>query len=693
MLTAGGAAASASADPTGSVSGTVFGADSPSVGLADANVILYAPNEQPVAITTADQDGNFSFPGLAAGTYTLDFQAPDGANYIQQWWNNESTNAAADYFTLADGQALGSMNATLAVGATLSGSVDGAGSPNVPLSFASVILFDPLGSFFGQASTDSSGDYTITGVPAGTYDLEFSPPYGSGNYLQQWWNDQPTQSTAETITVGAGQTLTNYDAVLSVGASISGTVTGADTGQALSNSGVQALQDGAPVGFANVASDGSYTVNGLAPGDYTLQFTPAYGTNYVSQYWNDAPTAATATTITVAAGDVDTNYNAALAVGATVSGTVTTVDAPGVGLANASVIAVDSSENYVAGSTTDANGNYSIVGLGAGTYRIEFEAPGGDSHASQFWKNATTFNKATPVTVSGPTVTSGINASLTAGATISGTVVDTSTPAVPIPYGIVLLLTPGGTQVASTEADQNGNYTLSNLPAGTFVVEFAGTDGGAYVSSWWQNASKRSSATRIKVARGATITGIDGTMAPAYLTPGNPTITGSAQVGSTLTADPGKWKPSDTTFTYQWNSDGTPIAGATASTYIPVNADAGHTLSVTVTGDRYHFNDVTVTSKSTKVVTGGTLSTSTPQIVGTPTRGSTLTAVPGTWGPGTVVLSYHWSRAGSKISGATDPTYTVTKADAGKQITVSVTGSETGFTSATETSAPTAPAS
>ncbi|HEY5230870.1 MAG TPA: carboxypeptidase regulatory-like domain-containing protein, partial [Galbitalea sp.] len=280
-----------------------------------------------------------------------------------------------------------------------------------------------------------------------------------------------------------------------------------------------------------------------------------------------------------------------------------------------------------------------------------------------------------------------------AGASISGSVVDTSTPAVPIPYADVAVQTPSGTRVASGEADQNGNYTLSNLPAGTFVVAFQGTDGGAFVSSWWQNSSKLSSATRIKVALGATITGINGTMAPAYLTPGHPTISGSATVGSTLTAKPGNWKPTDTTFVYQWNRDGTPIVGATASTYVPVNADAGHKLSVTITGDRYHFNDVTVTSPSTKLVTGGTLSAPVPQIVGTPTRGATLTAVPGSWGPGTVVLSYHWSRAGTRISGATNATYIVTKADAGKAITVSVTGTEPGFTTTTQTSTPTTPAS
>ncbi len=693
MLAVGGATESATADAPGIISGTVFGANAPGVGLANAYVNLYAPGGQPVTLGSTDANGNFSFTGVAAGSYTIDFQSPTGANYIEQWWNGESSNATADYFTLADGQSLTGMNATLAVGSTLSGTVSGAGSPNVPLSFAGIELQGIQFSYFGVTSTDSSGHYTITGIPAGTYTLRFSPPFNHGNYLQQWWNDQPTQETANTVTVGSAQTLTGYDAVLGVGASISGKVTGADTGLALPNANVVALQGTNQVGFANVGSDGSYTISGLAPGSYTLQFSPAYNTNYLGQYWNDAPTASAATSVTVASGDTDTGYNAVLAVGATVSGEVTTVDAPSVGLAGAQVIAVDSSDNYVTGATADGNGDYSIVGLAPGTYRIQFVPPYGDSHASQFWKNSATFTKATPVTVSGTSATTGIDATLTAGATISGTVVDTATPAVPIPYAIVEVLTPNGTYVLSNEADANGNYTLTNVPAGTFVVEFDGTDGGAYTSSWWKNASKLSSATKIKVTLGGAVTGIDGTMAPAYLTPGHPTISGSVKVGSTLTANPGKWKPSDTTFVYQWNRDGSPIPGATNATYVPVNDDAGHTLSVTITGDRYHFNDVTVTSASTKVVTGGTLTAPVPQIVGTPSRGATLTVVTGSWGPGAVALSYHWSRGGTRISGATNPTYTVTKADAGKTITVSVTGAEPGFDTATQTSSPTSPAS
>lgn len=69
-----------------------------------------------------------------------------------------------------------------------------------------------------------------------------------------------------------------------------------------------------------------------------------------------------------------------------------------------------------------------------------------------------------------------------------------------------------------------------------------------------------------------------------------PTVSGTTSVGQTLTASPGTWQAVLTTFSYKWlrcdaiGSGCTPIAGATAQTYVPVAADSGHRLSVAVTG-------------------------------------------------------------------------------------------------------------
>src|SRR6202011_5694527 len=61
-----------------------------------------------------------------------------------------------------------------------------------------------------------------------------------------------------------------------------------------------------------------------------------------------------------------------------------------------------------------------------------------------------------------------------------------------------------------------------------------------------------------------------------------PVISGTAQVGQTLAATNGAWSNAPSSFAFQWYRGGGQIAGATAATYMPVSADIGTLLSVTV---------------------------------------------------------------------------------------------------------------
>jgi surface antigen len=80
-----------------------------------------------------------------------------------------------------------------------------------------------------------------------------------------------------------------------------------------------------------------------------------------------------------------------------------------------------------------------------------------------------------------------------------------------------------------------------------------------------------------------------------------------------------------------------------------------------------------------------------PTVSGTPTVGSTLTAKAGSWSPSDVTLKYQWLRDGFIVAGATKTSYTLTTADVGHTMTISVTGSKSGFASRTASSAPTGP--
>lgn len=64
-----------------------------------------------------------------------------------------------------------------------------------------------------------------------------------------------------------------------------------------------------------------------------------------------------------------------------------------------------------------------------------------------------------------------------------------------------------------------------------------------------------------------------------------PTITGTAQVGQTLTRTTGTWTGSPTpTYTTQWTANNVAIVGATGATYVPIVGQIGQVIRVVVTG-------------------------------------------------------------------------------------------------------------
>ncbi|GAA2128074.1 hypothetical protein GCM10009825_06920 [Arthrobacter humicola] len=80
-----------------------------------------------------------------------------------------------------------------------------------------------------------------------------------------------------------------------------------------------------------------------------------------------------------------------------------------------------------------------------------------------------------------------------------------------------------------------------------------------------------------------------------------PIITGTAKVGSTLTAVPGAWAVSPVTLSYQWYHSGTAVVGATAATYVVPSGDLGRTITVKVTGAKTGYTTTSRTSAGTKV--------------------------------------------------------------------------------------------
>ncbi len=96
---------------------------------------------------------------------------------------------------------------------------------------------------------------------------------------------------------------------------------------------------------------------------------------------------------------------------------------------------------------------------------------------------------------------------------------------------------------------------------------------------------------RSKASHQRSYAGFLGAQGGAPLAPANtvaPTITGTATVGQTLTANNGTWTGREAPeFAYQWKAGGVDIAGATAKTYLLKAAEATKTVTVTVTGKNW----------------------------------------------------------------------------------------------------------
>ena len=192
--------------------------------------------------------------------------------------------------------------------------------------------------------------------------------------------------------------------------------------------------------------------------------------------------------------------------------------------------------------------------------------------------------------------------------------------------------------------------------------------------------------------------------APAENNPasGAPTISGTAQVGETLTADTSGITDEDgldnVSFTYQWLADGTAISGATGSTYILVADDEGKTIKVKVSFTDDNSNEESLTSAATGAVAAApptnNEATGAPTISGTVKVGHVLTAditgIADQDGLDNASFDYQWLAEDSPIPGATASAYLLVAADKGRAITVKVSFTDDGDSDESLTSAATA---
>ena len=417
---------------------------------ADGTTPVLDENDQPIT-TVTDADGNYTFDNVPQGDYRVKFINPDGTEFtLQNQGGNDAVDSdvdaggVSDVFSVVGGAETTNIDAGLKeieLG-SLSGRYfcdddgddtenNGQGGFDVGVADKTVSLFKADGTFVASTQTGSDGSYRFDDLEAGDYFVEFESsvadgkgfvaPDQGGNNTEDSDVIDPNTGRSETVTVNAGEETKNLDAgVADLPGSLSGRYFCDDDGDGLDNDG--------PNGSASTG----------------IQFVQ-----------------------------------------------VELLDAAGNGLGIF--------------TETDANGDYSFAGLEAGTYGVRFDASGaagadGKALTAQNVDNDASDDIDSDAADEGNGVSSIQGIEVTAGqdtpdndagvvplGSLSGTYfcdtdgddLDNGEAEPGIANRKVFLLnadgTPvldGGGQPRMETTDGNGDYTFTDLPAGSYKVAF-----------------------------------------------------------------------------------------------------------------------------------------------------------------------------------------------------------------------------
>jgi hypothetical protein len=486
---------------------------------------------EPLTTVVTATNGTYEARALPPGQYAIQIGGKN--NYVAEYWDDLrfATYPQRAYDVNPIDLVAGSVlvaDAQLALASTITGKVTT--SAGTGLGSVGVYVFLPNDDGYdlvAETTSSIAGTYSLTGLPAGSYVVEFAPPTtGTTLYLREFFADAIYFEDATSVVVSAGATKTGINASLERAASISGVVSfppGATDSPDPTLARVTPCKKVEEFGYSytdcswfvgndsEVAPDGSYRVTGLRAGTHTVLVTYGGDENYRNEYFSNAETAETATYFTVSTGAAVTGKNVQLDPGATVVGTVR---APGGdGVAGALVSLFTTADGYIDyGSEQTAftadDGTYSITGLNSGTYVGQAAAPATEQqtgYPNRYIGGEYSESQADALHLVAPNTLSGQDVQFENPVSVSGVVRAESTgnPLANMTVSVHRFVAATGSstdEMANVDTDENGAYTASGLPPGNYTVvsgsDFV-TDGAPfYLSEWLGGYTRKRSADR-----------------------------------------------------------------------------------------------------------------------------------------------------------------------------------------------------
>ena len=261
--------------------------------LRRAQVTLGVPASQ-ARSTLTDSDGRFEFDQLPAGRYAI---VASKTGFVTLQYGQRRPTDVTDFIVLADGERRDSVDLALPRGGVIAVRVtDDFGDP-LPSAQVQVqrYQYSPdgqrrLNSVFvpgaiGQTATDDRGEVRMYGLPPGEYvvsamlrnnGVQFNPdPTINEGFALTYHPGTVNPAEAQTVTVSlAEETLIEFAMSSARLTRVSGTVVdsqGRPSAGSFVNIVTRQGNGMSSTGGGQVAPDGTFTLNGVAPGDYSLE--------------------------------------------------------------------------------------------------------------------------------------------------------------------------------------------------------------------------------------------------------------------------------------------------------------------------------------------------------------------------------------------------------------------------------------
>lgn len=500
-----------------SISGKVSFPASVKDGRDEVGVFAYSSEGQRWAGSARLRpDGTFTILDIAPGKYRVMFEA-GRALVGDQWWKGAASFDTAQDIVIGPNEQRSGIDAQMVAVGGISGTVTlPPGVSRDDVSVEARAFSTTVHSFVGAARVMSDGTYEIRDLPQGTYQVSFQPTGGA--ILSEWWNDVPDQSLATSISVKIGTMTKGVNASLAKSASVSGKVTlppGVTAGSGSITVTLYSASGYRYVTSASVETGGRYTLSGVRPGSYKVEFR-ASGLPVLPQWWKGKSDYESATTLTLGEAQARSGIDVTLAPSSSISGKVNLPS--GVELASGALYVTaysGTSESSVASTAVRTDGSYEITGIAPGSYKLSFTA-WKLAVLDEWWNDKKDFASANTITLASGQKRTGVNVTLAASAGIRGTVKAAGGAPI-LQQGVwVEAYDLTGRLVGSGEVRADGTYEIVGLTSGSYKLAFRVRGREAVVvEQWWAGKSDFASASTLTLVDRQMRMGVNVTLARA----------------------------------------------------------------------------------------------------------------------------------------------------------------------------------